>query len=737
MQNLIKYGLFCAVISLLLTNCQSEPPPTPGTIEHIAAATGAIDDATLKAAQIDGDWLTYGGNYQEDRYSTLDQINKETVKDLSLAWSLDLGVKRGVEASPIVVDGIMYLTGPWSVVWAVDLRKGEKIWEYDPSVPRDYGEKACCDVVNRGVALYKGAVFVGTIDGRLISIDAATGERNWEKLTIDKSRDYTITGAPRIAKGNVIIGNGGAEYDARGYVTAYDAATGDQKWRFYTVPGDPSKPFENPILEEAAKTWTGEWWKYGGGGTVWDAIVYDPEMNSVYLGVGNGSPWDQLQRSPEGGDNLFLSSIVAVDADDGSYKWHFQTTPGDTWDYTSTQPITLADLEIDGKMRKVLMQAPKNGFFYVIDRTNGQFISGSAYTQINWATGLDENGRPIEAPFARYENPGENTVIAPGAYGGHNWQPQAFNRETKLMYIPTHTASITFSHETEDTYNKVARGGSGTGWNVSYADKLYKPFGAGSAGAPDPLKPYGRTIAFDPVQQKEVWAVEHPLTHWNGGILTTKGGLVIQGDATGQLTIYDAKDGSKLWQKDLLTGIIAPPITYTVDGEQYLTVAVGWGGIVGLTRKFTKNVHPGRIFTFKLGGDGAMPAEMVNPVVASLTTLPHTGEPLQVGRGLNLYIKFCLTCHGDAFGAGGGALPDLTHSTEGVFKNHNEIILNGALVSNGMPNFGDRLTENDVEDIGHFLKYTSETLRGGADPVTLLTNLAGMQYLADTTPRKD
>ena len=383
------------------------------------------------------------------------------------------------------------------------------------------------------------------------------------------------------------------------------------------------------------------------------------------------------------------------------------------------------------------MQAPKNGFFYVIDRTNGEFISGKPYTVVNWATSIDEKGRPVEAPFARYNNPGENTVIAPGAFGGHNWQPQAFNRETKLMYIPTHTVSNAFSHEPVDTYNKVARAASGSGWNVSYADKLYKPFGAGSAGAPDPLKPYGRTIAYDPVQQKEVWAVEHPLTHWNGGILTTKGGLVLQGDATGQFTIYDANNGTKLWQKDLLTGIIAPPVTYTVDGEQYVTVLVGWGGIVGLTRKFTKNVHPGRIFTFKLGGQAEMPAEMTNPVVTSLTALPFEGQPLDVGRGLNLYIKFCLQCHGDAFGAGGGALPDLTHSSEGVFKNHKEIILNGMLSSNGMPGFEGRLTEQDVDDIGHFLKYISHAYRQGDDPVKLLTDLAGMQYLADTTPRKD
>ena len=728
--------IFIAIGLMILSSCENDKNLDPGTLEHIEAVASKIDDAALVKADATGDWLTYGGSYQEDRFSPLDQINKSNVKDLGLAWSLDLGVMRGIEASPLVVDGIMYLTGPWSVVWAVDVRKGEVIWEYDPEVPRDYGEKACCDVINRGVALYKGAVFFGTIDGRLISLDAANGSVIWEKVTVDRSLDYTITGAPRIIKGNVVIGNGGAEYNARGYVSAYAADTGEQVWRFYTVPGDPSKPFENPDLEEAAKTWTGEWWTMGGGGTVWDAIVYDPELNLVYIGVGNGTPWDQTHRSPDGGDNLYLSSIVALNADDGSYVWHFQTTPGDTWDFTATQPITLADIEIEGKMRKVLMQAPKNGFFYVIDRTNGEFISGEVYTKVNWATGLDDEGRPTESAFARYKDPSKNVVIAPGGYGGHNWQPQAYNRETKLMYIPTHTVSNVFSTEKENSFGQVHRAASGSGWNVSFGDKMYKPIDTASADAPNPLAPFGRLIAWDPVEQKEVWGVDHKLTHWNGGLLTTKGGLLFQGDATGHLTAYDAEDGTVLWKENLLTGIIAPPVTYTIDGEQYISIAVGWGGIVGLTRKFTKHVHPGRLYTFKIGGQAELPEEMT-AVASQLTSLPFEGEPLSVGRGLNHYIKFCLQCHGDAFGAGGGALPDLTHSSEAVFNNHKAIILEGALANNGMPSFEGRLTEEEVDEIGHFVKYVSHSFRNGDDPMTLLTNLAGMQYLADTQPKPE
>jgi len=732
MKKTIHLILSFVFLSFLLSLCKSDSAQNDSE-DHIRQATTNVDDeAILNADSRPGDWLTHGRNYQEDRCSPLDEINKETVKRLGLAWTMDLGMMRGIEATPIVVDGIMYLTGPWSVVWAIDLRTREELWKYDPKVDPAYAEYACCDVVNRGVALYKGDVFFGTIDGRLVSLDAATGKLNWEKVTVDKSRKYTITGAPRIVKGNVLIGNGGAEYDARGYVSAYDAKNGNEEWRFYTVPGNPDEPFENPILEEAAKTWTGEWWTMGGGGTVWDAIVYDPELNLVYIGVGNGTPWDQKHRSPGGGDNLFLSSIVALNADDGKYVWHFQTTPGDTWDYTSTQPIVLADLEIKGEVRQVLMQAPKNGFFYVIDRTDGSFISGKPYTAQNWSKSLDEKGRPIEEDYARYTNPAQNTIIAPGAYGGHNWQPMAFNTETRLMYIPAHTVSMAFSTEVENTFNEVSRGGSGTGWNVSYADKLYKE-PVMTPDAPNPYAPYGRTVAWDPVEQKEIWGVDHPKTHWNGGILTTKGGLVFQGDATGGFRAYDANDGTILWEKNLLTGIIAPPISYAIDGKQYISIAVGWGGVQGLNRKFTDYVHPGRLFTFELDGQGKMPEEMT-ATLPQLTALQPSGTPAEIGKGLTLYVTYCVTCHGDSFGAGGGALPDLTYSSDAVFENHKAIILEGSLASMGMPNFEGRLTDEDVDDIGNFLKYTASSFRKGDDQLTVLTNLAGMQYLADTQP---
>lgn len=724
MKNLL---LLISFLSLIVS-CQ--PDPEPGTIEHIKKVTEAVDSKAISDNKNDDNWLSYGLNYQEDRYSRLDQIDKETVKDLGLAWSLDLGVMRGIEASCIVVDGIIYMTGPWSVVYAIDARKGEILWTYDPKVPREIGEKACCDVINRGVAVNKGAIYFGTIDGRLISLDAADGSLNWEVMTVPEGENYTITGAPRVVKGNIVIGNGGAEYDARGFVSAYNAATGAMAWRFYTVPGDPSKPFEQEILGEAAKTWTGEWWKMGGGGTVWDAIVYDPELNNLYIGVGNGSPWDRDIRSPEGGDNLFLSSIVALDPDDGSYKWHFQSTPGDTWDYTATQPIILADLTIKGENRKVLMQAPKNGFFYVIDRTNGKFISAEAYTLQNWAKGLDENGRPIEADNARYKD-GQNHVVAPGAYGGHNWQPMAYNHKTGLVYIPSHGTSLAYARNEKFAHNEANGGGaSGTGWNVSYAHQLYRPMVADEA-MPNPMVPYGRLIAWDPVEQKEVWAQDMPWSHWNGGVLTTAGGLVIQGNATGWFKIYDALDGKVLWEKDLGTGIIAPPVTYTVDGEQYVTIPVGWGGITGLNRKFTERIRPGTIYTFKLGGQAEYPEPMTTPI-AQFTKQEPTGSQVDIGHGLTLYVEYCVQCHGDGFGLGGGALPDLMRSSDAVYENYSKIIREGLLAQNGMPNFGERLSEKDVEDIKQFMFYSAKSLSGGMAPMEYLTNIATMQYMADT-----
>ena len=349
-----------------------------------------VDGARIVAADSEpGNWMTYGRTYSEQRFSPLDAINADNVADLGLAWYFDLDTDRGQEATPIVVDGVMYVSTAWSKVKALDAATGKLIWAYDPKVPGQTAVYACCDVVNRGVAVWKGRVYVGTLDGRLVALDAASGEPVWSVQTTDPDKPYTITGAPRVVKDKVLIGNGGAEFGVRGYVTAYDAQTGAQVWRFYTVPGDPAKGFESDAMEQAAKTWTGEWWKLGGGGTAWDSIIYDPGLNLVYIGAGNGTPWNQAIRSPDGGDNLFLSSIVAVNADTGEYVWHYQETPGETWDFTATQPLMLADLTIGGEKRHVVMHAPKNGFFYVLDAKTGEFISGDKFATVTWASGID------------------------------------------------------------------------------------------------------------------------------------------------------------------------------------------------------------------------------------------------------------------------------------------------------------------------------------------------------------
>src|SRR2546423_1007499 len=484
-----------------------------------AQATKKIDDAALRNADAkQADWLTHGHNYAETRFSPLQQINAATVKTLGLAWAFDTETTRGLEATPIVVDGVIYTTGSWSIVYAIDARNGHLLWKYDPQVAGVYGQRACCDVVNRGVAVYKGSVYVGTLDGRLVALEAATGKPLWSVVTVDQSQPYTITGAPRVVKGRVLIGNGGAEFGVRGYISAYDAETGKLAWCFYTVPGDPSKPFESPAMERAAKTWNGEWWKVGGGGTVWDSMAYDPELDLLYVGTGNGSPWNQNVRSPGGGDNLYLSSILALKPDSGELVWHYQTTPGENWDFTATQHIILADLDVGGRKRKVLMQAPKNGFFYVLDRATGELLSAEAYVPMNWAKGVDkQTGRPIEIPAARYKE--QLTILKPGPFGGHNWQPMSFNPQTGLAYIPAQDPFFAYAGVKDFQHRPGA-------WNTGNDFSQLKMV--------PPVVPTGHLLAWDPVAQKERWRVQYK-TIWNGGLLSTAGNLVFQSKAEGPL----------------------------------------------------------------------------------------------------------------------------------------------------------------------------------------------------------
>jgi quinohemoprotein ethanol dehydrogenase len=673
-----------------------------GSADHIKAVTSAVDSASIKAnTATSKDWPTIGLDYAETRFSKLNQINTDNVKNLGLMWSYNLESVRGVEATPLVVDGIMYVTASWSVVHAIDARTGKRIWSYDPGVNREIGYKGCCDVVNRGVALYKGKVFVGAYDGRLVAIDAVTGKKLWEKDTIiDHSHSYTITGAPRVVKGKVLIGNGGAEYGVRGYITAYDAETGAQAWRWFVVPGDPSKPFEDSSMAAAAKTWdpAGEWWINGGGGTPWDTITYDPDLDAIYIGTGNGAPWNRNLRSPAGGDNLYLASLVALNADTGKYLWHYQETPGDNWDYTSTQPMILADIKIDGKPRKVILHAPKNGFFFVIDRTNGKFISAKNFVDVNWATGYDANGRPIEVPEAR--SPDKPFDSIPGPYGAHNWHPMSYNPQTGLVYLPAQGVPLNLTGEKTLTQNAPApfKFGGTTGWNVGFTLNATPPKNV----------PFGRLIAWDPVKQKEAWHVEY-VAPWNGGTLTTSGNLVFQGTADGRFIAYNAASGEKLWESPVGTGVVAAPATYTIDGVQYVSIAVGWGGVFGITLRATELEGPGTVYTFAVGGKASLPAFTKYQIGNLLSGVKY--DPKDVPEGTAIYVEACATCHGVPGVDKGGNVKNLGYTSTENIVNLRDIVFKGPFRDQGMPDFTGKLKDEDVVKIQAFIQGTADAIR--------------------------
>lgn len=692
-------ALLAALALAAALPAQAQPKASP---EHIRAATARVDGAAIQAnAATTKDWPSYGLDYAETRFSRLKQIDTGNVKDLGLVWSYDLESNRGVEATPVVIDGIMYVTASWSVVHAVDVRSGKRLWTFDPKVNKADGYKGCCDVVNRGVAVWKGKVFVAAYDGRLFALDAATGNKAWEVDTIiDRKFSYTITGAPRVYKGKVIIGNGGAEYGVRGYITAYDAESGQQRWRWFTVPGDPSKPFEDESMAKAAKTWdpAGKWWEAGGGGTAWDTMAFDPKLNLMYVGTGNGSPWARSKRSPAGGDNLYLASIVALNPDTGKYVWHYQQTPGDNWDFTSTQPMILADMKIGGKERQVILHAPKNGFFFVIDRKNGQFISAQNFVEVNWATGYDAKGRPIETPIARVaDRPRE---IIPSPYGARNWHPMSFNPQTGLAYMPVQGVPVNMLDNKDWKFNGVRPGEphSGVGWNLAVFANVEPP----------KSKPFGRLVAWDPVQQKERWAVEH-VSPWNGGTLTTAGNLVFQGTADGRFVAYDARDGKKLWEAPTGTGVVAAPSTYEVDGKQYVSIAVGWGGVYGIAARHTDRAGPGTVYTFAVGGTAKMPDFVQYRLGELVQGVPYDKSHYEVGTAL--YVSNCVFCHGVPGVDRGGNIPNLGYSSAATITNLDKFVLSDALGNKGMPNFSGKLTQADVEKIKAFIQGTADAVR--------------------------
>lgn len=692
--------LSLAVLSaaLQLAACSKQEAAAPAAP---AAPAPSPNAAALSTAQNDGkEWLTYGRDYYESRFSPLTQITADNVKDLGVAWTFDTDSFRGLEATPLVHDGIIYATRPWSSVFALDARTGKKLWDFDPQVDKSMGWKACCDVVNRGVALYEGKIFVGAIDGRLIALDAKTGAQLWQVQTVDPTKSYTITGAPRVADGKVLIGQGGAELGSRGYLTAYDANTGEQVWRFWVVPGDPSKGFENDDVAKAAETWSGKWWEVGGGGTPWDTIIYDPALKTVYVGTGNGSPWSHELRSEGKGDNLYLSSIVALDVSSGRVKWHYQTTPADNWDYTAVQPLMLADLTINGLPRKVIMQAPKNGFFYVLDRETGKLLSADAYAEVNWASGVDlESGRPIETGNGRYTT--AISMVMPGPTGAHNWHPMSYNPATGLVYLPS-LQGTTFPYSIDKGFTHKP----GT-WNLGINhDALVgipvKPQSEYKPGTGPKTRSPGALLAWDPIKREPRWVIDYPFAI-NGGTLSTAGNLVFQGGADGKLRAFTADKGDLVWEVDLGVGVMAPPISYELDGKQMLSVLVGWGGSSGLIGPSSTGAYKpvGRLWTFALGGDKNIVPVKGQPL-PELTSIPFTNDKKVLAQGENVYTKHCMLCHGQG-GVSGGALADLRYAAPATYDNIINIVRNGAYSGLGMPNLGQWVTDDEVNAVKNWL----------------------------------
>tara|TARA_R110002110_G_C13470525_1_gene721019 strand:+ start:137335 stop:139560 length:2226 start_codon:yes stop_codon:yes gene_type:complete len=670
-------------------------------------------------------WMTGGRDYQQSYYSPLQQINAANVDQLGYAWHYDLESEHGYEATPLVVDGVMYGSGPMGTAFALDARSGKELWSFTPEIDLSFVRKVCCGVVNRGVVLDGDRLFVGALDGYLYALDKADGTVLWRVDTFtDRERGYTITGAPYIANGLVIIGNSGAEFDARGYITAYDVRSGEQRWRFFTVPGDPRKGFEHPELEAAAATWDPEsLWQVGLGGTVWDAMAYDPLLNLLYVGTGNAAPYPRKLRSPAGGDNLYLSSILALDPDNGKLRWHYQTTPGDNWDFTATQKMILADLDIAGATRKVLMQAPKNGFFYVLDRVTGELISAQPYANVTWASHVDmATGRPVETEQAEYFNAPK--LIFPGPQGAHNWQPMSYSPSTGLVYIPVKEAGAIWTMPEEPF--EYQKGGLNSHslyvfptpgeWGLdSPLAKTLPPLEELGAGQPDTTI-RGVLRAWNPVTQKLAWErdTSGPWTgnmnaFWNGGgLMSTAGDLLFQGRGTGELVALEASTGKELHSIDVGLSMMAAPMSYAVDGVQYVAIITGIGGgngndyVPGMAAYTYGN--KGRVVAFRLGGAEVPKRAQVERENAGLVepAFARRGTAAQQELGARLFVRNCAKCHANIDGRGSG-IPDLRLMSESTHREFAQILLEGTRAGRGMGNFADLLSSAEVEALHVYL----------------------------------
>jgi quinohemoprotein ethanol dehydrogenase len=684
-------GLLLAGTSLLLTACQpADEPKSTGMI---------INEAALSNETNGTNWASYGRTYSEQHYSPLEEISDKNIDRLGLVWSLELGDIPNGATVPLAVDGVLYFTVGQSIVHAVNALNGKLLWKYDPEAWKLAGMKLRHSWGARGIAFWKGKVFVGTTDGRLIAINAKTGKVVWSQMTVGKDNTSAITGAPRVFNGTVIIGQAGADVTAlRGYVTAFDAETGKQRWRFYTAPGNPADGFEDEAQAMAAKTWSGEWWKLGGGANVWNAITYDPEFDTVYLGTGNGVPWNQKIRSPGGGDNLFISSIVALDARTGKYKWHYQEVPENTWDYNSVMDMTLADITIDGKQRKVIVHAPKNGFLYVIDRESGKPISAEKFSLVTWADRIDmTTGRPVVNPGMRFD--GHDTVIRPASSGAHSWQPQSFSPKTGLVYIPTMQLEETYTDKHLDLSKWSFKPGQ---TNTGVQD--YDADGPGNAGKTT-------LLAWDPVKQKKAWEIVTP-GFWNGGTMASAGNLVFQGVGRGFFHAYSADSGKKLWSFNAMMGINGAPISYQVQGRQYITVIAGWGaggagymGTMAAQEGWVSRIHNNRVLTFALDGKAKLPKDLPPPqMVEPIYDKSFRINEQKARDGRQLFARTCFMCHGVGAVAGGYA-PDLRSSPIPLDPHaFEQVVRAGILEERNMPKYAE-LNDADLENLRHYIRW--------------------------------
>ena len=624
---------------------------------------------------------------------------------MGLAWTTQIGdYNMRMQGTPLVVDGVMYVSNGWSVIYALDATTGEEIWKYDPEVDRSYIRLACCGPAhNRGVAVYEGKVFVGTFDGRLIAVNAENGEEVWDVDTWipEGLGRFNITGAPRAAAGKVYIGQGSGESGhRRGYVTAYDADTGEVSWRFFLVPGDPSQPFEHPEMELAAQTWGGEWWKYGGGGTAWNSLVYDEEFNSLYIGVGNGAPWPREIRSPGGGDDLFLSAIVSVDVETGRMNWYYQTTPGDNWDYSSAMDMALGEIEFGGEMRKVVLQAPKNGFFYVIDREDGELLRALPYTEgIDWATHVDmETGRPVENPDVVYES--EPQWIMPANSGAHNWEPQSWDNELGLMYFYYHDIANFYSLDegfVETGEYEIRERGLSLGWGEGeYRRRLIEEA--------DPRPESQAYIgAFDPITGGYKW--RHELeSDYNGGVVATRGGLLFHPEGTGEFSARDTDDGEILWRYSAPGTFRSTSVmTYQVGRDQYVATMMNGNRAIDLG---------GTVLAFKLDGNLDLPIPDI--VQATVPELPDGDFGVdQISEGDDIYHAQCASCHGGIGIPNEVAIvaPDLRLMTLSTHDEMSDIVIGGSRADRGMPEFRDAITSDQLESIRAFVVEQARRLK--------------------------